>query len=298
MLEETKARAVTKSAWRQLGKIRMGVKVATGRKQDCDHPQDELCYRCSRPKDLDYFVIPDAIKGALGPEPKEISIVLMNRTLEECFNTAATWYGATGINCRTDDSITARRYMRTALEGGGFEQTTPERGKKETFDKYEWKEIPCPGTKCEYREQKKCQARGYLKFGIPALGKEFFGEWTMESGSAESAARIYKTLKNLEEVCRDRGRKDGIAWMRLLLRRVPKERTIDQKHNGKRAKVTRYIAIVDVDWNALLNEDQALLLPLLGETHTLATLMPPEKVEAVVMTEAEVEGETAGEAEG
>lgn len=295
MLNETIDLAQKKSAWRQLGKLGMGVKVSTGFKQGkCEHPQTEMCYYCSRPMDLDYFVLKEKngtthqkserLHAILGAEPKTIPVVLMNPRLEDCFDTAATMYSFTGVACHTSDGVSARRYMK-ARDGEGNQKKTKD-GKE---DAYEWTEIPCPGMKCEFREAKKCAVREYLRVAIPTLGKDFpIGEFVLESGSKTSAAQIYQTLKKLEEYCINKGRQNGIMGIPLVLRREPRDFQIDAKGNGKRTKVTKSIAVIDVDWWALLREDQELLLPLLGVKRSLLVAPEAVMIESVVLSEEEL----------
>lgn len=277
MLNTTKEDATRSSAWRQLGKIKLGVKVSTGYKEGkCQHAKgDGGCFYCTRPSDLDYFVIPETWQEKLGKEPKELDIVLMNQTLEQCFNTKRIWYLANGqVACSSEDGATAHRWM-----------------KAEGATKHAFVAMACPGAKCQYHESKSCKDREYLTFGIPASGA--VGEFILISGSRTSSAQIYKALQTLENVCKDLRRPNGIAGIRMTLRRVPKTFLIEgQNSNGKKTAVTKSVAVIDIDWGSLLDSDKLLLGPVVGFGQLTAPQIEPEVQEAIV-----VKAEAAEESE-
>ncbi len=236
MLETTIKRAAGGNAWRRLGKIKLGVKVPIG------DPADGK----SRPQDLEYFVIPDAYKETLGEKPQELSIVLANPDLRQNFDSRAVMYLGNGSKaCHTEDDRTAHRYMK--VPGGD--------------QKYRWCDIACPNVECEYRLSKQCQERGYFSFMVPACGE--IGVFLLILASKVGITQIYTALKVLESLCV--GRPNGMAGIRLKLRRERKEFFQDFKGTGQQSKVVKWIPMVEIDFASLLADDKRRLGPMLGQ---------------------------------
>ena len=83
----------------------------------------------------------------------------------------------------------------------------------------------------------------------------------------------------------------------MVLRREPRDFYIDSKGDGQQSRVTKAVAVIDIDWKALLNEDQLLLGPLVGACQTLLPPPPaePQVVEARVLEEDMGEETQVGE---
>jgi len=252
MLETTIGRAAGGNAWRRLGKIKLGIK-------------DKNAAGAEFPRDVDYFVIPDKYKAALGEKPQELSIVLANPELRQNFDSRAVMYLGNGSKaCHTDDDRTAHRYMKPQGEAA-----------------YRWVTMACPNLQCEFRLNKKCKERGYFSFMIPAAGtvdkdgalKAEVGVFLMIMGSKVAITQIYTALKMVESLCH--GRPNGMAGIRLKLRRERKEFFQDLKGDGQQAKIVKYIPHVDIDFAQLLHDDQVRLGPMFGQPILLpATPVP------------------------
>jgi hypothetical protein len=246
MLETTITRAAGANPWRRLGKIKLGLKVPTGSGEG------------TRPQDVDYFVIPDApganphrYREALGEKPRELSIVLANPELLQNFDSRAVMYLANGAKaCHTADGKEAMRYQRPQGE-----------------ERHRWVRMACPGADCEFRQKKQCKERGYFSFMIPQVGD--VGVFLLIMGSQVATTQIYNALRMVESLCQ--GRPNGMAGIRLKLRREPKEFYQDLKGDGRQAKVTKYIPMVEIDFQQLLQEDQKRLSPLFAQPILLGT---------------------------
>jgi len=245
MLETTIGRAAGGNAWRRLGKIKLGIKV---QKDGKEYPQD-----------VDYFVIPDQYQDRLGDKPKELSIVLANPDLRQNFDTRAAMYQANGSrSCHTDDDRTAHRYMRPAGE-----------------NVHRWVTMQCPNLDCEYRQSKKCQERGFFSFMVPA--SQEIGVFLIIMGSKVAMTQIYTALTVLQSLCA--GRPNGMAGIRLKLRRERKEFFQDFKGTGQQSKVVKFIPMVEIDYAQLLHEDQKRLGPMLGQPILLPAAAMPADLE-------------------
>lgn len=232
MLKSTIERSAGASPWRRLGKIKLGIKVKTERGE--------------YPKDLDYFVVPDKYKPMLGVEPKELSIILAHQGLEENYTTKAAMYQSNGSRaCFTLDEVTAQRWLPVA-DGAKQRQWTP---------------ISCPGVNCEFRCSKKCQARGYFTFMLPATRE--IGTFVMIFGSTVAQDRIYAALKSVDMLTQARPK--GMAGIRMKLRREPVEFYKDLKGDGVQAKIVKYIPSLELDFTSLLPQDHNLLAPFFGQ---------------------------------
>jgi hypothetical protein len=234
MLKSTIDRAAGSSPWRRLGKIKLGIKVKSANGSEY-------------PKDLDYFVVPEKYQAQLGAQPKELAIILAHPTLAENFTTKAAWYQGNGARvCHTQDEVQAQRWMAP--------QGQPQAKKQ-------WCTISCPGTACEYRADKRCQARGYFSFMLPATGE--VGTFVMIFGSTVAQDRIYTALKTIEQLVS--GRPQGLAGLRMLLRREPVEFYKDLKGTGEQSKVVKYIPSLEINFANLLPQDHNLLAPFFGK---------------------------------
>ncbi len=231
MLPEVTAAAEGYTPWRKLGKVKLGVKAKNGSGVEY-------------PKDLDYFVIPPEYQKFTGPKPTELSIVMMHPTLERCFDTRAVAYNSNESKfCHTRDGVTAIRHKK--VDG---------------TDKFADVEIPCPGLACEFRINKKCQARGYLNFRIASVPE--IGEFVMIFGSKVAQAQILKTLQTLQYLTQDRPQ--GMYGIRMKLRRVETTFHKDLDGSGQPKKIKKFIPNLEIDYPALLSSDKRLLGPMMG----------------------------------
>jgi hypothetical protein len=166
-----------KTSWLpRLGKIRLGVKVHQGQKEF--------------PREVDFFVLPERLKRALGDKPKEITITFPMSDRSKIFPYAYKYYGSSqGLKCiGNGETAMERQKDRTWLEG--------------------------KTCKCE-RYGKGCSQRGHLQFMLPNIGMG--GVFQVDTGSEISITGINNDLDYIQNLV---GR---ITWIPLTLRRVPTE---------------------------------------------------------------------------
>lgn len=237
MLPEVVTAAEGHTAWRKLGKVRLGIKVKNANGVEY-------------PKDVNYFVIPEEYRKYTGEQPTELPIVLMRGSLfnkndprASMFDTRAAMYNANQSKfCHTVDGVRAIRHM-----------------KPEGSDKFQDVEIPCPGLDCEYRRNKKCAAKGYFNFRIASVPE--VGEFVMIFGSKVAQAQILKTLQVVQMLTQ--GREKGMYGIRMKLRRV--EITFHKDLDGSGLKkITKFIPQLEIDWESLLATDKQMLGPAMG----------------------------------
>ena len=118
----------------RLGKIRLGVKVKSG-KSGREYP-----------KETAHFVVPPEVADVYGDEPTELDVLLPMENIEDVFPQAYKFYGSQrGVKCIGNGEI-ARRLVDDA---------------KRTFE-----EVKCP---CELLDQKKCARRASLMVILPKV---------------------------------------------------------------------------------------------------------------------------------
>ncbi len=248
MLESTITRAQGASFWKRLGKVKLGIKAPNG-----------------APKDLDYFVIPERFKPALGEKPQEFEISLPFPTFEQNFDTRAAMYKANGARaCWTKDGVTAHRYQIP-----------------EGQSKYSWTTMPCPGSECEFRKAKKCPERAYFHFMIPSC-KEI-GTFMLVTGSVSATDRLYSALRAVEGLTKNRIQ--GMFGLRMILRRERTEFNVDFNGDGKQQKIVKWIPTLEIDFKSLIESDRTMLAPYLGQ----ALALPAARVVAADLEEADEE---------
>lgn len=237
MLPEVLSAAEGNTPWRKLGKIKLGIKVQSAKKDPQGNPVEY-------PKDVDYFVVPPEYQKFTGDKPKELHIVLMQPTLAKIFDTRRTVYNSNGSRfCHSADGKTARRYMK--VEG--------------TSDHADV-EIPCPGLNCQFHKNKKCQDRGYLSFRIASVPE--IGEFAMIFGSKVAQAQILKSLQIVEFLTKDRPM--GMYGIRMKLVRVETTFYKDLENTGQKKRITKFIPNLEIDYNSLLASDKKLLGPAMA----------------------------------
>ena len=237
MLNTTLNRATNTSPWRRLGKIKLGIKAKS--------PSG-----AEYPKDVDYFVIPDEYKAALGEKPQELRISLAFPELESNFTTKAAMYKQNGARaCWTNDDALAHRYMQP--EGSA---------------KYQWTEMVCPNVECEFRKTKKCTERGEFSFMIPE--SKAVGTFFLKTGSKVGIDRILTALQSLNAMTQ--GRTAGMLGLRMILRRELTVFNVDTKGDGTLTRIEKWIPTLDIDWEHLLAPDKERLAPFTGQVLALA----------------------------
>ncbi len=275
MLKSTSARGEGKTSWRQLGKIRLG-EIINGPKG-------------TYPKDCDYFVI-DYEKNpelkALGEKPKSIDIMLMGRTLEQCFDTDASIRQSNGARtCWTRDEVRAKRYLDVNWDR---DKNQPKPGA--TQANFQWVDIPCPGEDCEFRQPRgnkpsECQAKGYFKFAIQGME---VGEYFLKTGSKIAQSDMFNALRDLEIAVIAKGRPAGLFGLRMKLYRKESSFFRPGKEPGVQARITKWTCMVDIDWLRLAQEDQLLLADTFEKNAPrLAAPAAPEAAAAEPAHEAE-----------
>lgn len=158
----------------RLGKIRLGVKVKSNKK-DVQYP-----------KATDYFVVPDEVKAVYGDKPTELQIMF---PVEEPELIAQQWlraYSLTqGLVC-IGSGVEARRKVDVA---------TGAMADHETKD-WEWREITCDPQECPEYETKRCRRVMNLQFLLPEVPG--LGVYQIDTSSFYSIVNINSMIKMLK----------------------------------------------------------------------------------------------------
>lgn len=182
----------------RLGRIRLGIKVPIKGK---DPKRCECkgigCFRCTRPCETPYFIVPPEVAKIYGDKPTELDIMVPVEDDGIVFPQSYRWYGSSrGLKCQGNLEI-AYRYDE---ETKGI------------------KEIACP---CEKRD-KDCKASSSLQVILPRVN--FGGIYQITSGSVNSMIDISSGFDYARCLI---GR---VAMVPLKLRRVATE----THHDGKK----------------------------------------------------------------
>lgn len=278
MLKTAVERTAGLSHWKRLGKIKLGVKVKSQRlrcqEKNQSHVHNDECF-WHFPKDVNYFVIPDEHKAKLGAEPRLLRIMLAFPTLEQNFDVRAAVYRSNGSKfCSTNDDVKAMRIGEATVQNPKKGQA----GQPDTLKKTVYNEISCPALECEFRKKGECKERGQFEFIIPEVYPAV-GTFFLKIGSKVSTSQILGTLKMIEYFCQSRP--NGMQGIRLTLERELVVFNVDTKGDGTLTRVEKYIPKLSIDIANLIQSDQALLMPAVGQQFLI-----PEKA-----TSADVEDE-------
>ncbi len=141
------------------GKIRLGIKVKKKTKDArCKHKANEICFYCSYPKEVNYFVCPPEVQKVYGKEPKELDVMIPVEDETVSFPQALKYYKANRLVCK-GDLVNAMRRVQDLTEDQKKELNgdIPE-------DKNSLVEISCP---CPMLDEKKCSQVGNLMVILP-----------------------------------------------------------------------------------------------------------------------------------
>ncbi len=134
----------------RIAKIRLGVKVIS-KKTGNEYP-----------KEVDYFVVPEAVAKIYGDKPKELDIMMPTNDPEIFFPQSYKAYGADQrLKCKGNGE-TAERWIEDGLQ-----------------------ERTCP---CEWLEEKKCAKRAHLMVFLPKVS--LGGVFQLDSGSGRNIVTI------------------------------------------------------------------------------------------------------------
>ncbi|MDI6788304.1 MAG: hypothetical protein QME51_08025, partial [Planctomycetota bacterium] len=191
-----------------LGTIRLGKREPTGRKKDCVHPQDKLCFRCSRPTVVPHFILPEKIRDKFPVNPTELDIAVLNKDFSEIFPKSLCLYGATRKKC----------------EGNGEEAQRWDEAKGELVT------IPCPCKELKSEENPKgqCKITAHFFFFLPTV--TMGGVYRLVVSSVRSINGILNGLRMAKEQL------GHLSVLPLLLVREPAE-TIYKDEKGEHKKI-------------------------------------------------------------
>jgi len=151
------------------GIIRLGVRVKTEKKCRCEG-KNKSCLICMgtgiihRPKETDYFVVPEKVQAVYGKEPKKLKILIPVEDEEIFFKQYYYSYGKGFLLCKGDGEDAV--YW--------------------DFDKGDYQTRKCP---CEKLEAGKCSQTGILQFILPEV-EESAGVWQITTHSRNSIIDI------------------------------------------------------------------------------------------------------------
>ena len=217
----------------RLGKIRLGIKVALAGKipANCDC-KGAGCYKCTRPKETDYFVCPPEVVKIYGPQPKKLDVMFLVNDPEVIFPQAYKHYGSgKGLKCTGNGEK-----ARYANEAG------------------EMVEKECP---CSLLDQKKCNRRAALLVSLPKVN--LGGIYQIDLGSWNSIVDINYGIDTTRAIIRQTLGIDRFAMMPLTLERVATE----THHDGhKQTHYTlRLTPNITVDGLQDMKKDTRLIAP-------------------------------------
>ena len=217
----------------RLGKIRLGIKVALAGKipANCDC-KGAGCYKCTRPKETDYFVCPPEVVKVYGPQPKKLDVMFLVNDPEVIFPQAYKHYGSgKGLKCT-----------------GNGEKAIYANEAGEMIEK----ECPCP-----LLDQKKCNRRAALLVSLPKVN--LGGIYQIDIGSWNSIVDINSGIDTTRGIIRQTLGIDRFAMMPLTLERVATE----THHDGhKQTHYTlRLTPNITVDGLQDMKKDTRLIAP-------------------------------------
>lgn len=246
----------------RLGKIRLGMKV-------------EMPGKNPYPKALDYFNVPDEIKGYVGEKPKQLRIMFPVEDPEIFAPQYLKCYSMTqGLVCRGDG---VRSTRKVDIDTGDIADRTTER--------WEFKEMTCNIETCpemvgdpERGIKPRCRRVMNLLFLLPEVPG--LGAWQLDTSSFFSIVNLNSCVDVIKGLC---GR---IAGLPLTLSLEPREVTPP----GIKKKT---VHVLHLRSNLRLAELQAIaakppaqaLMPAVEEEEPPEDLFPPE-----VLAEAEEVG--------
>jgi len=212
--------------------------------------------RNDRPVDLDYFrfvaegpevaAITDAFETVYGGEPREITIYLPYKTVEENWQTWMEEWGKSGLIHRCDGE-----FMTQWINGDKTYVRDPEQKQAK----------PCPYASGEKERTDKnpgCTQIGRLAAIVPELViAGFVGYVTVEIHSKNDLANINNSVLDAEGKAETAGRPNGLQGIEFRLRRVPEtigiryEKTV--KRNGKSIGTGEFIKTQGEKWMVRLD---------------------------------------------
>jgi len=181
------------------------VRVKTGKTCKCGG-KNKNCLIClgtgtvHRPKETDYFVVPEKVQKVYGPEPKKLKILIPVEDEEIFFKQYYYSYGKGFLLCKGDGEDAV--YW--------------------DFDKGDYQTRECP---CEKLEQRKCSQTGILQFILPDV-EESVGVWQITTHSRNSIIDINSGIEYVRSMTKGR----RISFIPLWLVR---EEIQTQKMDGK-----------------------------------------------------------------
>lgn len=184
----------------RLGAIRLGIKVKNTKKTNpgCKCGPDNGCFKCSYPKETDYFVCPPEVQTVYGEKPKELDVMLPINDAGAIFPTAYKHYGSgAGLKCHGDGQI-CYKYNEAQKD---------------------FIEDECP---CDLLESGKCKQSGTLMAILPKVSMG--GCYFIRTGSFNSIVDINSGLEYVQSLI---GRFNMIP---LKLKRVKTQ----THHDGKK----------------------------------------------------------------
>jgi len=174
------------------GIIRLGVRVKTEKKCRCEG-KNKSCLICMgtgiihRPKETDYFVVPEKVQAVYGKEPKKLKILIPVEDEEIFFKQYYYSYGKGFLLCKGDGEDAV--YW--------------------DFDKGDYQTRKCP---CEKLEAGKCSQTGILQFILPEV-EESAGVWQITTHSRNSIIDINSGIEYVRNMTKGR----RIAFIPLWL---------------------------------------------------------------------------------
>jgi hypothetical protein len=159
----------------RLGKIHLGVKVASKEKKNVQYP-----------KATDFFVVPDEVKEVYGEKPTELEIMF---PVEDPELFAQQWlraYSLTqGLVC-IGNGVDAKRKVDIATGAIADHETK----------QWEWREMTCDSQECPEYQTKRCRRVMNLQFLLPQVPG--LGVWQIDTSSFYSIVNINSMIKMLK----------------------------------------------------------------------------------------------------
>jgi hypothetical protein len=176
------------------GKIRLGLKV-----QSKNNPAK------THPKNVDYFVVPEAVAKIYGGEPTELRIMFPTEDETQFFPQRLEWWRAGGLACHGNNEEAQRWDPAT----------------KAWIDRA----CPCEHFKSDENPTGECTERAHLLCLLPDVSMGSC--YQIDTGSYHGVVNINSMIENVRRLV---GR---VSYVPLLLRRVVREITREGKREKK-----------------------------------------------------------------
>lgn len=256
------------------GKIRLGIKVDSGKK---NKKGDPVMY----PKSVDYFVCPDEVQAVYGEQPKELDILFPVEDEEQFFSQFYKMYTASGLKCKGDGEMAT---VLIEVDSG-----KKDKNKKPVMVMKMEEGHECPGELCPEYIAKKCKRVAILQVLLPKI--KGIGVYQISTSSFHSIININSMVDYVRALC---GR---VAMIPLRLK--VEDQTVQP--DGKK----KIVHVLTIDANIRLADlqkagdmdPQRIALPSPDETEEDLLLLQPTDTEPEVIQEEVIEAEPVVEVE-